>query len=157
MGSAVLAGLVLAVVASAALAATAPTREEYRDRVEPICERNTKANERILGGVRKQVREGKLKAAGAQFAKASRALKEARRQLLAVPRPSADRARLSKWLGYVKTEADLFGKMARELRSEDRQGANRMLIKLIRTANRANREVLPFEFQYCRLEPSRFT
>jgi hypothetical protein len=151
------AGLVLAVAVSGALAAEAPTRDEYRAAVEPICKANTKANERILGGVRKQVKEDKLKAAGAQFSKAATALKKARRELLVVPQPSADRARLGKWLGYVKAEAEQFDLTARKLKQEDRRGANQMVTKLLQTANRANAEVLAFEFDYCRLEPSRFT
>ncbi|MBK5220026.1 MAG: hypothetical protein JJE35_09620 [Thermoleophilia bacterium] len=155
--AAVIAGLVFVIAVTGALAATPPTREEYKAMVEPICKANTKANERILGGVRKQVKEGKLKAAGAQFAKAATALKKARRELLAVPQPSADKTRLDNWFGYVKTEAELFDQTARKLKQEDKPGANQMLSKLIRTANRANIEVLPFEFTYCRLEPSRFT
>ncbi len=149
--------IAFAMVGSSVAAAEGPTRDEYRDAVEPICKVNTKANERILSGVRKQVQENKLKAAGAKFAQASTALKKARRELVGVPQPSADLQRLKKWLDYVKTEADLFGQTAKKLKAEDRRGANQMVIKLTQTANRANAQVLPFDFVYCRLEPARFT
>lgn len=151
------AALVLAFVVSGAVAAEAPTRDEYKAAVEPICKANTKANERILGGVRKQIKEGQLKAAGAQFAKAAKALKKTRRELLAVPQPPADSARLGKWLGYVKTEAEQFELTARKLKQEDKRGVSQLVTKLRQTANRANAEVLSFEFDYCRFEPSRFT
>jgi hypothetical protein len=149
--------IAFALVSTSVAAAEGPTRDEYRDTVEPICKTNTKANERILSGVRGQVRENKLKAAGAKFAKASAALKKARRQLLGVKQPSADAQRLKRWLDYVKTEADLFGQTAKKLKAEDRGAANQLVIKLTQTANRANAQVLPFDFVYCRLEPARFT
>src|SRR6478735_3706357 len=84
------------------------SRDEYVAKVEPICEANSQANERILKGVRDKVRTGKLDAAGAQFTQAAAALKQTLVQLKAVPAPAADAAKLTKWLGYVKTEADLF-------------------------------------------------
>jgi len=155
-GCAAVVCLLFAIVAAGSFAAT-PEREEYKAQVEPICKANTKANEQILGGVRKQVKEGKLKPAGAQFAKAAKALKKTRGQLLAVPQPAADKARLAKWLSYVKEEVSLFETMASKLKAEDKPGANQTVSKLLRTANKANLEVLPFEFKYCRFEPSRFT
>ncbi len=149
--------LVFAFSVGAAVAAEDPTRDDYKAAVEPICKANGKANERILDGVRQLVKEGKLKPAGAKFAKAATALKQAWRELLAVPQPSADKARLAKWLGYVKTEAELFASTGTKLKKEDRRGANQMVTKLFQTANRANSEVLSFGFKYCRFEPSRFT
>jgi hypothetical protein len=154
---AAIAVLALAIAASAAVAAEGPTRDEYKAMVEPICKANTKANDRILSGVRKLVKEDKLKLAGTKFAKAATALKQTRRELLAVPQPSADRARLAKWLGYVKTEAEQFDLTATKLKKEDRRGVSQMVTKLRQTSNRANAEVVPFEFTYCRFEPSRFT
>lgn len=148
--------LVLA-LAAAAFAAEGPTRDEYKAAVEPICMANGKANERILDGVRQLVKEEKLKPAGAKFTKAATALKRTRRELVAVPQPSADKARLGKWLGYVKTEAELFDLTATKLKKEDRRGANQMVTKLLQTANQANAQVLSFEFKYCRFEPSRYT
>jgi hypothetical protein len=157
LGTLAVACLVLALAATAAIGAEGPTRDEYREQVEPICKTNTKANERILKGVRKQVQYGQLKAAGAKFAKAAAALKKARGDLVGVPRPPADVERLKTWLDYVKQEADYFALAARKLKAEDKKGASQVVVKLTQTANRANAEVLPFNFTYCRLEPSRFT
>jgi hypothetical protein len=137
--------------------AAAPTRDEYRAQVEPICKANTKANERIFAGVRRQVKEGKLKAAAGQFAKAARALKTALNEIRSVPQPTADQARLSRWLGYVKAEVELFERVARKLRSGDKVGAQTLVVRLTHTANLANNQVLVFEFRYCRLDPSKFT
>jgi hypothetical protein len=148
----------IALLATASLAlATEVTRDSYREAVEPICKANTQANEKILGGVRKQVKQGKLKAASRQFTKAARALRKTIVQLKAVPQPEADQARLAKWLGFVGTEASLFEKVAKKLKEGNKVGAQAMVIRLTHNANLANNASLPFEFEYCRFEPSRFT
>jgi hypothetical protein len=133
------------------------SRAEYKAAVEPICRRDTKANERILAGVRKEVRQGRDEAAAAKFLRASRALKKALRQLERVPRPAADEGRLDEWFRYVKLEADLFGTAAKKLRAGNKPAAEHLVVKLTRTANKANLQVLPFGFRYCRLQPAKFT
>jgi hypothetical protein len=144
-------------VAIALAAAAEITREAYKEAVEPICKVNTEANERILGGVRSEVRAGKLKPAAARFAKAATELKKTIGQLRAVPRPSADVARLSRWLGKVSLEAGLFEQVAAKLRAGEKTEAQRVAVKLTSNAAKANNAVLAFEFEYCRFEPSRFT
>ena len=147
---------ILLPISSLALAAEV-TRDSYREAVEPICKEDTQANERILAGVKSEVRAGKLKPAAAQFAKASRALKAAISQLQKVPAPAADATRLSKWLGKVSNEAGYFEAVGRKLRAGDKAGAEHLVNRLTTEANAANNVVIPFEFHYCRLEPSRFT
>jgi hypothetical protein len=159
----------LRLVAVAAIAATAVamltsfafagevTRATYREAVEPICKADTQANERIFAGVRQKVRQGMLKPAAAKFAKAATALKSAIAQIEKVPAPAADAARLSKWLGKVSNEAGYFEAVARKLSAGDKAGAEHLVNKLTTEAGAANNVVIPFEFTYCRLEPSRFT
>jgi hypothetical protein len=149
--------LALALLAVPMTEATETTRLEYKEAVEPICKANTEANEKILKGVRVEVREGKLKPAAVQFSRAGAALKKTSRQLGAVPQPAADQARLAKWLGYVKTEAELFQSTAKKLQAGNKNGALAMVIRLEHNANQANNQVLPFSFHYCRFEPSKFT
>jgi hypothetical protein len=151
----------LAVVALAALTSLASaaevTRDSYREAVEPICKADTQANERIFAGVKQEVRQGKLKTAAIKFTKAARALKSAIAQIQKVPAPAADAARLSKWLGKVSNEAGYFEAVARKLSARDKAGAEHLVNKLTTEAGAANNIVIPFEFTYCRLEPSRFT
>lgn len=146
-------------IALAAVPAVASevTRDSYREAVEPICKVNTEANERILRGVRAKVRQGKLKPVAAQFSKAAAALKGTLAQLRAVPRPSADRARLAKWLSEIQTEVGYFEKIAAKLRAGNKIAAEGMVVRLTHYANVANNLVIGFEFEYCRFEPSRFT
>jgi hypothetical protein len=151
------AALMLALILAASAFAAEVSRDEYKEAVEPICQANTKANEKILAGVRKEVKSGKLKTAAAKFKKASGELKRTLVELEAVPRPAADEARLTKWFGLVKTEAELFGEAGKKLKAGDKAGAEHVVTKLTQNANKANLEVLPFGFRYCRLEPSKFT
>ena len=51
--------LTAALLAAGALGAE-QTRESYVAQVEPICKKNTKANEQILAGVEKTIRQGKF-------------------------------------------------------------------------------------------------
>jgi hypothetical protein len=147
----------LLVLASRPAAAEEVTPASYTAAVEPICRSDTKANERILAGVRKEVQKGQLKPAAAKFTNASTALKKALRELEAVPRPSADEARLARWFGYVRTEAELFASAGKKLKAGDKPAAEHIVSKLTQNANKANLQVLPFDFRYCRLEPARFT
>ena len=133
------------------------TRESYKEQVEPICKVNGEANKRILKGVRKLVKQGKLKAAGVKFAKAGTALNKAHGELAVVPQPPEDEAKLTKWLGKIKTEVTLFKKTAAKLKAGNKNGAQTLVIKLQHNATVANNLVLGFEFHYCRFEPSKFT
>ncbi len=154
---AVLVVLALALALAAPALASSPEREEYRELAEPICKRNTEANERILAGVRKLVRDDKLKPAAAKFEKAAKALDATRKELLALPRPPADAARLRQWFASVSDEVALFRQVATKLRQGKKAKALRMVGKLTTTARVANNYVLPFEFTYCRFDPARFT
>jgi hypothetical protein len=148
------AALLLAVAAPSAMAIT---RDEYKAQVEPICKTNSEANDRILKGVRQEVKQNKLKPAGAKFIKASNALKGTYNQLKAVEQPTADVAKLTKWLGYVKTEADLFNSAGKALKAGNKSKAQKFVNKLTTNANQANATVLTFNFRYCRFEPSKYT
>lgn len=136
--------------------AAEPDRNAYVEAVEPICKANTEANEKILKGVRQKVKAGKLDAASKQFAGAARALKRTRAQLLEVPKPPADAATLTKWLGYVKTEIQLFESISRKLAKGDVNAAQKMVVRLVSNARQANNQVIEFEFRYCRFQPSKF-
>jgi hypothetical protein len=146
---------VLAVVSAAAAAEL--TRDEYVARVEPICKRNTEANEKIFAGAKEEVKEGKLKLASAHFAKAETALKKTIGQLAAVPQPAADQAKLGKWLGYLEVEASYLGRIGKALAAGGKAKAQTLSVRLNRNSNLANDSVLAFGFDYCRLESSRFS
>jgi hypothetical protein len=131
--------------------------EAYVAAVEPICHKNTTANEKILGNVKKDVKHGKLKLAAAALAKAAAALNKTYAELAAVPKPGAEEAKLDKWLGYVKKEAALLSQTGKALKAGQKAKASRLETQLNHFANLANLTVLSFHFHYCRFEPSKFT
>ncbi len=149
--------LALAVLAVPLAQATEVTRESYKEAVEPICKVNSQANEKILKGVSSEFKSGKLKVAAGKFSRASTALRKTITQLKGVPQPPADETKLAKWLKMVGTEADLFQQTANKLKANDKPGAQAMVIRLTHNATQANNQVLPFNFKYCRFEPSKYT
>jgi hypothetical protein len=154
--------LVLSFAAMAVLFAAVPalaaeiTPDDYKAQVEPICKSNTQANEKILKGVRENVKNGKLSRASKQLLAAAKALKKTRAELLQVPMPSADAARLTKWLAGVKTEVSLLEGAGRKLAKGEKNGASRMVIRLKSNATKTNNLVLSYEFRYCKFEPQKF-
>jgi hypothetical protein len=149
--------MVLALIVVASAFAAEVSRDEYKEAAEPICKRNTQANERILASVRTEVKQGKLKTAAAKFTKASVELEKTVGELKKIQQPSADNARLSGWFSLLGVEAELFAAAGSKLKAGDKPGAEHIVSKLTQNANKANLEVLPFSFGYCRLEPAKFT
>lgn len=145
-------------VAAVALATTSPTqtREGYVAQVEPICKSNTKANERILSGVRGYIKQDKLKLAATQFRKSSEAFSKATKQIAAVPQPSADATKLAKWIGYLKDETKLLGEIGQALKAEKKTRAQELLVRAEAASRQANNTVVSFEFHYCVINQSRF-
>jgi hypothetical protein len=152
-----LAALAVFLIAAVPLAfAAEQTKESYVAEVEPICEANTKANEKLLKNVKSQVKAGKVTPAGNSLITAGKALKRTWSELSAVQQPAADSAKLTKWLGYVKGEAELFEKAGTLLKAGKKAPAQQDVNKLSKNATLANFEVVSFGFHYCRFEPSKF-
>lgn len=148
----------LAALAVVPLAGAAElSRAEYVARAEPICKRNTEANKRIFAGAKEQVRSGRLKAASRHFMRAVTAFEKTISQLEAVPQPSADEAKLGKWLGYLEVESTYLGRIGKALAAEDKGKAQTLSVRLNRNSNLANNTILSFGFKYCRIDPSRFS
>ena len=152
-----LAATVLGAFSASVIAAEPPSREEYKATVEPICQQNTLANKRILEGARERVNNGRMKQAGAQFLRASERFRETVADIEAVPRPSADDARLVKWFGFLEIVARNLRKVGKALREENRVKAIHERIRVERSSNAANNVSYVFQFHYCRITPSRFT
>ena len=140
-----------------AVSSAEQTRETYVAAVEPICKVNTKANEKTLAGVRKQIQKGQLKAAAGQFTKASGAFAKAVNQIKAVPQPTADKAKLGTWIGYLEDETTLLSEIGKALKAEQKTKAQTLSVRLTHNGNVANNAVLGFEFTYCLIDSSRFS
>lgn len=148
----------VALFAAAALAVTSPdqTRETYKAKVEPICKTNTKTTERLLGGVKKQVKEGQLKAASGKVSSAAASSGKTVTQLKQVPQPVADAAKLGKWIGYLEKEQKLLSELSKALKAENKSRVQLLTIQLTHNGNQANNSVLGFEFEYCLIPTDQF-
>jgi len=155
------AALLMAVLTTALLAASAvgaeQTREEYVAQVEPICKKNTKANEQILAGVEGTIRQGKLAVAAGKFSRAATAFGKAVNEIRAVPQPAADATKLNKWIGYLQKEKTILSNMSKALKADEKGKVRSLSIELDRNGRKANNTVLTFEFDYCLIESSRFS
>jgi hypothetical protein len=153
----VVAVFALAVSLSATAFGDDITREEYVAQAEPICKVNTLANRKIFKGVRQMVQQNKLDKAAQRFKRAAASLRSTITQLAALPQPSADQTRLSKWLDYLDVERSFLTKIGKALAADNKFQAQNYIVRLRRNSNLANNTVLAFEFNYCRIDPARFT
>lgn len=151
------AAMALLVIVPAAIAAEGElTRDEYVARVEPICKSNAQANSRILKGVKEQVKQDELVPAGKRFIKAASALGTTVGKIAAVPQPSADAAKLTKWIGYLEKEQGFLLQIGKKLKAKDKYHAEKLAGELNRNNNKANNTVISFNFHECRIDSSRF-
>ena len=154
----VAAGTLLGTAAIAAAEGPTPTpREEYVSQVEPICQANTEVDKRILKNVQQNVRQGKLKRAGRQFVHVSAAFGSAIGEMMAVPRPPEDEARLLKWFKFLRIVQTDLRKVGEAFKAGERIRATHEGIRVERASNAANNVGFVFEFHYCRLTRSRFS
>jgi hypothetical protein len=152
-----LAASLAAMLVFAAVAAAETTRDEYKERVEPICKKNKEESERFLKGVKQLVKKNKLKPAGAAFSKAANALEGAEKQLAGVEQPGADAAKLGKWLSDIKGEVTLMRQIAAKFKAGNKAKGSSLSVKLQHNATTANNLVIAFQFKYCKIDPSEFS
>jgi hypothetical protein len=157
VAAAVAFALALLVTPAAAGAAEAgPTRAEYVERVEPICERETEAHGHLLQGVQGMVQRGESERAAPRLIRAAAALHAAVRRIAAVPQPPADAERLGRWLGFADRGEGLLRQMAAALRNGERGQVQVLAQRLLHDSRLANATVVGFRFDYCRVSPARF-
>jgi hypothetical protein len=142
--------LAFASVVSVAAAEPAATNTRPRSKA------NKEASDRYLTGVR-ALQKDKLAQASERFTKAAEALTGAERQLARCPQPATDAAKLTKWLAGIKGEVGLMKTIAVKFDAGNKSKGSSLAVKLTHNANVANNLVIAFQFNYCKIDPSRFT
>lgn len=142
--------------AGAAMAAEAPTRDDYVSQLEGICRPDALATQRAMKGAKADVRAERLAAAAKKFAKAYAIYSGTIEQITAVPRPEADGPKLSKWFAYLQRQVSYLGQITAKLRQDDPIPAQRLTARFIHNGNLANNVVLAFGFDYCSFKFSRY-
>jgi hypothetical protein len=132
------------------------SRSEYIAQVEPICAASTKSNSTILKGVKEQVKHGKTGPAGKRFIRAAGVLNKSTAKIAKVPQPAADEAKLTKWIGYLKSEGSFLQRIGKSLKAGNKYKAQKLAVKLNTNNNKANNTVISFGFKECRIDSSRY-
>jgi hypothetical protein len=143
-------------IAATAPAAEAPTRDEYVERLERACKPDALATQKAMKGARADVRAERLTVAAEKFAKATAIFGGTVKEISAVPRPSADTARLGKWFTYLKRQESYLGQITEQLRQDHAIKAQRLTARFIHNGNLANNVVLAFGFDWCSFKFSRY-
>jgi hypothetical protein len=143
-------------LAATAVAAEAPTREEYVSQLEEDCKPDAEATQTAMKGARSEVRTERFTAAAGKFARATAIFGGTVKTIAAVPRPVADTAKLGKWFGYLKAQESYLRQITAQLRAGRGIKAQRLTARFIHNGNLANNEVLAFGFNYCNFKFSRY-
>jgi hypothetical protein len=145
------AAVVLAMLAVAPLAgAEEQTRETYKAQVEPLCQVNRTANERIMQGAQKRINKDEFALAGKQFVRVSESFGGLVKQLAGVAAPPADAHRVDRWfeqMRLLKTRLRTVGKYYKE--GEEIKAAHESVLAE-RAGIGANNISIVFHFHYCR-------
>lgn len=150
--------LVAGLLASAAtaVAAEAPTRDEYVTELEGICKPDAEATQRAMKGARADIKAERLALAAGKFARATSIFGSTVKTIAPVPRPSADAAKLRKWFGYLKAQESYLRQITTQLRAGHAIKAQRLTARFIHNGNLANNTVLAFGFNFCSFKFSRY-
>jgi hypothetical protein len=141
----------VAMLAIAPLAAgEEQTRDSYRTQVEPICQANRSANEKIMAGARERVNKGKLELAGKQFIRLSGSVAGLVKNLVAVPAPTADATRVEHWLDSIQLLEQRLRGVGRYYKAGEKIKAAHESILAERAGLSANNTSIVFHFHYCR-------
>jgi len=145
------AAIALAMLAVAPLArGEEPTREGYVAQVEPICQANREANERIMAGAKERVNRDKLKLAGKQFIRVSGSFGELIKQLAAIPPPASDSHRVDRWLELMRLLKTRLRNVGKYFKAGEKIKGTHESILAERSGISANNISIVFHFHYCR-------
>jgi hypothetical protein len=145
------AAIAIAMLAIAPLAVgEEQTRDSYKAQVEPICQANRSANEKIMAGARERVNKGKLALAGKQFIRVSGSFGGLIKQLTPIPAPTADERRIEHWLSSMQLLKQRLREVGKYYKAGEKIKAAHVSILAERAGLSANNTSIVFHFHYCR-------
>ncbi len=145
------AAIAIAMLAIAPLAAgEEQTRDSYTAQVEPICQANRSANEKIMAGAKDRVNSGKLVPAGKQFIRLSGSVGGMVKRLTTVPSPTADARRIEHWLASIQLLEQRLREVGKYYEAGEKIKATHTAILAERAGLSANNTSIVFHFHYCR-------
>jgi hypothetical protein len=127
------------------------TRESYKAQVEPICQANRAANEKIMAGARDRVNKGKLELAGKQFVRVSTSFGGLIKRLVPVPPPPADERRIERWFDSMRLLKQRLRNVGKYYEAGEKIKATHESILAERAGLSANNTSIVFHFHFCRI------
>src|SRR5262249_35488955 len=148
-----------ALFAPAASAALDGPQAEYRSRVEPICQAEGEAKERIEapGTGHPLPQSARLKRTGRGFVRQADALGGSLGKLRRVSRPDLDAALMGKWLDLISSQATLLRKAGNAAIDGQAGQAQKLINRFTGGSRKANNLVVSYEFRHCVFEGAGFT
>lgn len=131
-------------------------RAAYVETLEAICRPRAEATERVMKGVREDVRRDRIKPAARKFARGTAIFDRTVSLMTPVARPPADTETLRRWFVYLERQEGYLEAVTHSLRAGHTIKAQRLIAHFIHTGNLANDVVLSFGFDYCSFKFSRF-
>jgi hypothetical protein len=126
-----------------------PTRPQYVSKAEKLCGKTDKKMAKLTAAASKDARAGDGKGAGKKFGQVAAAFNKGVAQLNKLPKPTADRGLLNRWLNSMRGDVVLLKGQAKAYRAAD--GAK--LAKLVKAASKhgakTNAIVNGFGFNSC--------
>jgi hypothetical protein len=151
-----LTAIALAIPFVAFSAAAEQTRSQYVAQLEKICKPGSEATQRAVRGMRSDIRSERFRLAATKFSKAKRIFAGTVGSIARVPRPTADRATLTRWFAALGRETDYLGRTAAALRAENLPRFQRVSGRFFQEGSKANNVVVSFGFTYCNFKSSRY-
>lgn len=149
--SGTLAAIAVALLAVAPLAhGEEQTRESYKAKLEPICQANREANERIMAGARERVRKNRLQAVGKQFIRVSESFGGLIKSIAPVPPPIGDEHRVERWFDSMHLLKQRLRSVGKYYKAGEKIKATHESILAERSGLSANNTSIVFHFHYCR-------
>jgi hypothetical protein len=146
-----LAAIAVALLAVTPLvAADEQTRETYKTQIEPICEANRAANERIMDGARERINKNELGPAGRQFIQVSASFGGLINRLTTIPPPAADKRRVSRWFEQMRLLKTRLRNVGKYYKAGEKIKAAHESILAERSGISANNISIVFKVRYCR-------
>jgi hypothetical protein len=127
-----------------------PTRADYVNTIEPMCQAGTKAMQKAQSGSATDFKHGRHRRAGAKLIKSSSIMRRYLTEIAAVPRPPADAATLTTWFDRLNVFAGDIARIGRIIKTDHLAKLGNAQKRYARDGREANNIVAGFGFSACR-------
>lgn len=149
------AALAVLIVSASAVATAAvygpgiPTRAQYVAQAEKVCGQTDRQMARLTAAAAKDADAGDGKGAGKKFGQVAAAFNKGVAKLAKVPKPTADRGVLNRWLNSLRTDVKLLKGEAKAYQAGDAAKLSKLVKAASKHGAKTNAIVNGFGFDAC--------